>query len=164
MANWVSSLSAQYPNTPVGKIVPIVATYSSVAAKTQWMRMPDLSDAQQAEYNAGTTKSGAAKEFRASGSVGLVTSSLSNAAQNAAGLNNWHTVGIARVGKKVYVHDPAYNAADHVAGISRMADVNRTRMVQALVGDWASVTEVYYQGPPNSYNRDQQECMGWSAQ
>ena len=43
---------------------------------------------QQAKYNASTTKSRAAKEFRASRSVRLVTLSLSNAAQNAAGLNN----------------------------------------------------------------------------
>jgi len=163
MANWASGLGAQYPNTPAGRIVPGVATYDSGKKKADWVGITGLSAVQKAEYKAGMTKSAAAKHFVNSGSIGLVTSSLSNAAQNAVGENEWHTVAMARHQGTVFVHDPAYNAASY-GGAPRMADVGGTRMVQALVGEWPKVEGAYYQGPPSGYNRNQQECMGRSAQ
>lgn len=162
MANWVNGLGAKYP-TPMTQIVPGIATYNTASTKAQWVAMADLSAAQKAEYEAGMTRSTAAKHFVNRGSIGLVTSSLSNAAQNAVGENNWHTIAMARYQGTVFVHDPAYNVASY-GGAPRMADVSGTRMVQALVGDWASVQGAYYQGPPSGYDRNQEECMGRSAQ
>lgn len=151
MANWVNSLGAQYP-TPMAQVVPGIATYNTESTK-----------AQKAEYEAGITRSTAAKHFVNRGSIGLVTSSLSNAAQNAVGENNWHTVAMARHQGTVFVHDPSYNAASY-GDASRMADVNGTRMVHGLVKQWPAINGAYFQGPPNGYDRNQQECMGRSAQ
>ena len=165
MANWTQGLSANPPqNNPVHRIVPGIATYGSAGQKSLWVGMQGLSEEEKAQYQAGATKSVAAKQFVDMGSIGLVTSCLDSAAQVSAGQNNWHTVGMARHQGTVFIHDPSYHAGAY-AGTPRMADVHGTRMVQSLVGDWpAKITGAYYQGPPSGYNRDQLECMGRSAQ
>jgi hypothetical protein len=108
--------------------------------------MPGLTPQEKDEYSRGATISGAKKGWRARGSIGVVTSSMSSASEQSQQENYWHTVAMARQGSKVCVHDLAY--------------------VHRLIQQWPSVPGAYFRAHPSAIWRIQDllECMGRSAQ
>jgi hypothetical protein len=166
MVNTLSTAYASRSPALVPRVNPYVATYKDAKDKTSWVGMEDLTPTEKAEYARGATLSGATKEWRAGGSVGLVTSCMSSASSQSQGQNNWHTVAMARNGSTVWVHDSEYNAAEHAGNVKRVDGVHGTGNVHRLIHQWAPVQGVYFQGPPPSYvaRPGQLECMGRSAQ
>jgi hypothetical protein len=165
MVDHLRNLPGQHPQQTNFQVNPHVATYRDGAAKAAWTGQQGLSEAEAEDYRKGATRSVAAKSWVARGSIGLVTSSLSSASEQAQGLNDWHTVAMARLGDQVWVHDPGYDAAAHAGNVNRMDAVAGTRMVHALVREhFPSVQGVYFQGPPSTHARPQLECMGRSTQ
>jgi hypothetical protein len=165
MVDYMQTLPAQYPGSSL-KVCPVVATYPNGAVKKGWVQQPTLSDAEKSEYARGATTSGAAKGWTQGGTVGVVTSSMSDAVSPSTGSNDWHTVAMARHGNKVWVHDPAYSAAAHAGNVHRIDGVSGGGMVHKLVHQWPQVEGAFFQGRPvgSVGGHGQLECMGRSAQ
>lgn len=165
MADYMQKeLPTLYPDATM-RICPVVATYPSANNKKSWVGQSGLTPVEAQEYHSGAVASSAAKGWPASGSVGVITSCMSNASELATGENNWHTVAVARKGREIWVHDPAYNAADHAGNVKRVDGVPGTKMVHHMLHNhWNTAEGVYFQGPPTSYSPGQMECMGRSVQ
>lgn len=162
-ANHIEALSTRYSDhTP--RVCPVIATYTTGKQKKSWTDQPQLTDNEKAWYTCGATLSTAAKSWKASGTVGVVQSSMLNAAEVSQGGNQWHAVAVARDGDQVFVHDPEYREATYVRSRRRMENVHGAGNIHKLALDWARVRGAWFQGPPDSFEEGQAECMGRSAQ
>ena len=162
MVEWIESLES--PNDDI-YICPLVATYPNAKTRDSYLS-DELSDEEALAFKKGAVLSAARKRWKTSGTVGLVTSNMSNAVEMKDS-NDWHTVAMALQGSKVWVHDPAYYVDDHKGNVPRMDQANGTSMVRKLVMDFRSVVKgktVQWQGPPSDHPRGQQDCMARSAQ
>jgi hypothetical protein len=148
------------------RVNPLIATYKTNKNKKSWVDSPNISEDEKEEYSRGATVTTAIQGWRASGSIGVVTSSLSSASAQSQGDNNWHTVAMARQGTQVWIHDSMYNAAAHAGNAKRVEGVHGTSIAHKIILEWSLVTGVWFQGPPSAYiaNSGQMECMGRSAQ
>jgi hypothetical protein len=145
-----------------------VATYRDRAHKDSFVGIATNTPQQVTDYKKGATISGAVKEYVSGGSIGVVVSPMSNAAQLSQQQNDWHCVAMGRQADKVWVYDPAYDATAHVGNLKTVNAVPGNANVHRLVHEWKTVKQVYYQGPPNQQlvatGQQQLECMGRSAQ
>jgi hypothetical protein len=166
MSDYMGTMSQDSSAKERPRVNHHIATYKDGASKRSWTSMPGLSPQEKDEYSRGTTIFGAIKDWRAGGSIGVVTSSMSSASEQSQHENNWHTVAMARQGSKVWVHDPAYDSAAYAGSVKRVDGVPGTANVRRLIQQWPNVRGVYFQGPPSSYMEisGQMECMGRSAQ
>jgi hypothetical protein len=169
LVRWIRNLAANPPaSTPPGiKICALVPSYPDGKTKSGYMNQAGLSPTDKEEYEAAATLSAAIKEWRAGGTIGLVTSSLSDAVALSTGQNNWHTVAVVRIGSTVWIHDPAYQFLDHKGKTNRMDSINGTKMVYRMVQEWKAVTEIWVQGPDPKFAArldNNLDCMGRSAQ
>lgn len=161
---FVGNQAAARGKTNPPRVNPHIATYKDRKHKDSFVNMPGLDAQERAAYEAGATAPTAVRDWVSSGSVGVVCSSLTNAADLAT-KNDWHCVGMARLGEKVWVHDPAYNPEDHHGNVKRV-EITGNTMTHQLVQHWNTVRQVHFQGPPPEYlaQPGQMECMGRSAQ
>lgn len=134
--------SQLYDSLP--RINPLIATYKSNKIKKSWVESPTISEQEKEEYSRGATITTAVKSWRASGSIGVVTSSLSSASAQSQGANSWHTVAMARQETQVWIHDSMYSADVHAGNVKRIEGVHGTNIVHAIIQDWSSVTGVWF--------------------
>jgi hypothetical protein len=167
LVDWAAALA---PPALPPRVLPVlvIATYASAKDKASEVNSASTV-AEQIAAQAGVTRSVALAKWPArTPVVGVVTSSLSHAAQHQAGQNDWHTVAMAREGDTVWVHDPDYRLSNGYASSApgyrrRVASVPGTRMVKALIDQMPSVSGVWFQGPPATFSQGQLQCMGRSA-
>ena len=146
-------------NNPTNyRVAPVVASYSTAEVKAAAINGALPADLRQ--YQAGVTVSTAAAHYPVNrGGVGMVTSSLQSAAQSSAtSLNDWHTVGILRHGRTVWVYDPAYKMDSQ----TRLSMVPGTSNVEKLfkTSTFGTIELIQIQG----FGSDQLDCMGRTAQ
>lgn len=167
MVGMMEDMSAHQQPGAALRVNAAVATYKNGNVKKSWVSAPDASESEKADLARGSTVSVAKKGFPGSGSVGVVVSGMTNAAQQSAtGDSDWHAVAMARQGQEVWVHDPAYHAEHHAGTNHRMDAVPGTSHVRNLVLEWQPVDKVWFQGPPATYlqGSSEMECMGRSVQ
>ena len=156
----LTQYAAQQPNlnTTTYRTAPIVATYATAAQRTQAINGALPQDLPH--YQAGVVVGTATRYYPTGiGGVGMVTSPLQGAAQSSAtGANDWHTVGVLRQGKTVWVHDPAYQmySQDRLPIIPGTSNV--TRLLNST--GFGTINQVQVQG----FGSAEQDCMGRSAQ
>lgn len=138
LATWIRGYALAKSDT-VLTIVPQIATYIDAAQKNSLVNAAP--EAEKDEYQAGVPISAA--RWRAGGSIGLVVSKLDSITNQG---NNWHTVAVARLDKRVWVHDPAYDPADYPGDSPRASIVRGNATVWRLLqlDAWNSVEEIYY--------------------
>jgi hypothetical protein len=167
LVNWAAAL-APSADPPRVKPVAVIATYPRGQDKKAEIAATST-QAEQAAAEAGVVLSSAKSHWPAKQPVvGVVVSRLSSAVDLQEGRNDWHAVAMARDGDTVWVHDPEYSLYSEYASSApeyrrRVALVPGTRMVQALIQEWNGVKGVWFQGPPDAFTQDQQQCMGRSA-
>lgn len=111
----------------------------------------------------------AAKGFTSAGSIGVVISSMSNAAELAStNSSSWHAVAVARIGDQVWIHDSAFELSDYEGVVRSMSRVKGICRLRDIVHNPAlkSVKDIRFQGPPPAYmlGPAKLECTGRSAQ
>ena len=145
-------------NTSSYSVAPVVASYADAKAKNTAIKGALPED--QSQYQAGVTVSSAVIYYPVNrGGVGMVASSLQNAAQSSTtGQNEWHTVGILRRNKTVWVYDPAYQ----MNSFDRLSMVPGTSNVEKLFKStiFGTVELIQIQG----IGSNQLDCMGRTAQ
>jgi hypothetical protein len=95
---------AAFGSTPFAdrpSINPLVATYSKGPTQASSTGIESRTARRTNDYKREATVSLATKEWRAAGTVGVVTSSLSSASVQSQQENEWHAVAMARKGSKV---------------------------------------------------------------
>ena len=162
--DWLSHLPTRYPNSPVA-ITNRIASYRDANSKRAWEGSID-SEADKERYSICTTVLQAASTLpsRGNGTIGVVCSPISSAMDIKQGTNNWHTVGFARRGPNVWIHDPAFRV---VPQSRRIRDRPMINMARLMVGGWKEVKFVYIQGPPAELTvetESREDCMARSAQ
>lgn len=145
-------------NSSPYQVAPIIATYASQKHRLQSIKGALEED--RAQYEAGVTVSSATRFYPAQrGGVGMVTSPLQNSAEVSAGKgNDWHTVGVLRKGKSIWVYDPAYKMGSQ----TRLTTVPGVSSVIRLLGSegFGSITQVQISGDSS----EEADCMARAAE
>jgi hypothetical protein len=140
------------------QVAPVIATYPTTQHRHQ--AVAGALPADRPQYQAGVAVGSATRFFPAGrGGIGMVASPLQNSAQSSATASNeWHTVGVLRLGGSVWVYDPMYQMGSQTR-LPMMAGVsNVTRLLNST--GFGSVTHVQVWGDGS----DNQDCMGRTAQ
>lgn len=170
MARAIQTLHENQAPDAAVRVNPKVMAYKDGEVKKWWTQEdPGLTQAQRDDLKRGATISDARKGFVSSGSIGVVVSNMTNAAEfSASGDTDWHAVAVARQGKQLWIHDPAFVAADHKGNVNRMDAVRGTSNVRALARELnvTTATPPLFQGPTADYAQGpaELECMGRSVQ
>jgi hypothetical protein len=164
---WAAAL-APSANPPGVTPAPVILTYANAKDKRSEVKSASTEEEQSAALAGAVLSTALAKWPARTPTIGVVTSSLSNAYAHQAREDNWHTVAVARDGDTVWVHDPEYRLSAGYASSDptyrrRVSLVPGTSMVKALIDRCPGVTGVYFQGPPAQFTQGQQQCMGRSA-
>lgn len=140
------------------RVCPIVPSYASANQRTQHINNAHPAD--QLQYQAGSTVGAAVPYYPVGqGGIGMVTSMLGNAAYRAeTSENDWHTVGVMRMGPTVWIADPGYVMDSQ----TRLPMIPGTANVSRLLNNknFGNVDLVQVQG----WSSNNADCMGRSAQ
>jgi hypothetical protein len=88
LADYMQVAAQNQPSSVVPRVNSSIATYKTAKTKKSLVESHNISEEEKEEYHRGAPISTATKGWRASGTIGLVTSGLSSASAQSQGEND----------------------------------------------------------------------------